>query len=998
MRPVIDYTLTSQWTGGFVLEVFVTNTSPQSLADYRVTFDLAGDITDLWGGTLETDGAGHYAVSDDDAKNDIAPGETVRFKFRVDSPDGQLPESFAVNGEPATLTPGAEALWQAQQPESVLGDDYTFVDGAISVGPEISAAELNALIAIAPEGGTVHLAAGEYRFDEALEVTRSDVSLIGAGSEATRIVFSDAALAASPTHGLRVAGDAGTLAGQLQADAAEGSNTLTLGEGHGLGVGDTVRLWQDNDAAYLDAIGDTTWRQADSPLRTSMAQVVSVEGNTVVLDRGVHFDFAAGDTSVERIEAAENVTLGGFSVAFELGEPVSGDFYNQRPDLDSYHAVELDGTLASQLFDIDVINGPSTAFEMARSLDVQADDLGAFGAFNKGGGGNGYAFELRESYDGQFTHLEDAGMRHSLVFASWRSSVGNQVTIDATDRDINFHGGQDHANVVHVAQSIRDADSDFMSTTLWVNEGGERFGAPTEADANQVTFDYVVGSRRDDEIRGSDNGVYLDGALGGDRLYGGAGDDILRGGAGWGDDLLVGGAGHDIALFDQSFFAYWITYNADGSVTLDGIGDDDTLIGVEQAIFADGITLDIASGIATWGEIPTIPTPEEILADDVAIDPPATVVAPPTFAASLESVSRWSSGYVLAVEITNTSSTSLDHAEITFTLPAEVTQWYGATLLAHNGDTYTLTYDASTALEAGETRRFSFKAYAPETELPPALTVGGQSVEIDTAALQAGSAPDVDALTEVTSNVLSAWSSGYVAEVLVKNVSASTLDDVSIGFDLPAEIDTLWNARASYVDGRYSVTDDGDGTLAPGETWRFSYKLYHPETRLPDNTQVEGTIRESADAPLSPPSDDVLLGSDGDDALYGHDGNDVLLGGAGDDRLVGGLGVDRLEGGSGADTFAFLSTFESGPLDIDSVLDFNREEGDVIDLSALDADTSREGNQAFTWLGEAGFSGTGGELRVSGSALHGDVNGDGIVDLAVQVTGVELLRVDDVIL
>lgn len=80
------------------------------------------------------------------------------------------------------------------------------------------------------------------------------------------------------------------------------------------------------------------------------------------------------------------------------------------------------------------------------------------GAHNKGGGGNSYAVQIRDVYDSSFVNPSDMDMRHSVVFASWRSAVDNMVHVTRTDRDTNFHGGRDHGNVVMVDESIRDAN------------------------------------------------------------------------------------------------------------------------------------------------------------------------------------------------------------------------------------------------------------------------------------------------------------------------------------------------------------------------------------------------------------------------------------------------------------------------------------------------------------------------------------------------------------
>jgi Ca2+-binding RTX toxin-like protein len=72
-----------------------------------------------------------------------------------------------------------------------------------------------------------------------------------------------------------------------------------------------------------------------------------------------------------------------------------------------------------------------------------------------------------------------------------------------------------------------------------------------------------------------------------------------------------------------------------------------------------------------------------------------------------------------------------------------------------------------------------------------------------------------------------------------------------------------------------------------------------------------------------------------------------------------------LLGGGGADKFIWNSTAETGVIipTMDLITDFNFAEGDRISLSAVDANVFASGNQAFTFIGQAGFSGTPGEVN-----------------------------------
>jgi Ca2+-binding RTX toxin-like protein len=143
---------------------------------------------------------------------------------------------------------------------------------------------------------------------------------------------------------------------------------------------------------------------------------------------------------------------------------------------------------------------------------------------------------------------------------------------------------------------------------------------------------------------------------------------------------------------------------------------------------------------------------------------------------------------------------------------------------------------------------------------------------------------------------------------------------------------------------------------------------------------------------------DLLDGGDGADTLNGDEGADVLIGGAGNDTLLGGdsidqvtggLGRDLLGGGAGADRFLFTALSDSTVANSgrDTITDLAN--ADVIDLSAIDADSGAAGDQAFVKV--AAFSGVAGQLTLSlsgaSTVLQVDVNGDGTADMAITLVG-----------
>ncbi len=116
-----------------------------------------------------------------------------------------------------------------------------------------------------------------------------------------------------------------------------------------------------------------------------------------------------------------------------------------------------------------------------------------------------------------------------------------------------------------------------------------------------------------------------------------------------------------------------------------------------------------------------------------------------------------------------------------------------------------------------------------------------------------------------------------------------------------------------------------------------------------DNDTVDGG--EGEDLIFGDRGDDIVSGGEGDDSIQGNSGvdflegnagNDILDGGKNSDSLDGGIGNDFLSGsrgndvltgGAGADDFFFWYSAD-GSYGVDTLTDFNRDEGDRIVLAA----------------------------------------------------------------
>ena len=176
-------------------------------------------------------------------------------------------------------------------------------------------------------------------------------------------------------------------------------------------------------------------------------------------------------------------------------------------------------------------------------------------------------------------------------------------------------------------------------------------------------------------------------------------------------------------------------------------------------------------------------------------------------------------------------------------------------------------------------------------------------------------------------------------------------------------------ATAALADGRFFVawmdeshsSGDTDGSALRGQ-------LFDPRdagmslfgSLLGDS--LTGTFAN--DVMKGRSGNDRLDGANGHDEILGQSGSDTLVGGAGRDLLDGGAGNDTLFGGFGADIFYFDKVSDSTrkPGGRDIIQDFQDDQGDLIDISAIDAKEGGRDN-SFKLVGK--FHDKSGELIVT---------------------------------
>ncbi|MEQ1715038.1 MAG: calcium-binding protein [Hyphomicrobium sp.] len=147
---------------------------------------------------------------------------------------------------------------------------------------------------------------------------------------------------------------------------------------------------------------------------------------------------------------------------------------------------------------------------------------------------------------------------------------------------------------------------------------------------------------------------------------------------------------------------------------------------------------------------------------------------------------------------------------------------------------------------------------------------------------------------------------------------------------------------------------------------------------------------------------DYMLGEAGNDIMHGGTGEDTLLGGLGNDALEGMAGRDFLSGNAGNDRFVFRSLADSPLATPDRITDFQHIV-DKMDVSLIDARANVAGNQAFSYIGDHGFTNSG-QIKSHYFAAQNttvvslNTDTDSAAEMTINLTGHITLAASDFIL
>ena len=616
--------------------------------------------------------------------------------------------------------------------------------------------------------------------------------------------------------------------------------------------------------------------------------------------------FASAASAVTVDLSANTATGDGSDVLLNV-ENVIGSSHDDIITGDSSNSNVLMGGAGS-----DTYNLWASTEGTGKIITVQ-DDSGSADKITLGFSSTSGSAALVSSYIvGSDLHLvyDSSGADNEIVIQNQYTAdlSGNRVTSIET---IEY---SDHVAVSLPSLILGGSGGDTLTGTSGADviDGGAGYDTVHAGAGNDLIFgsEVVYGEAGNDTIYGTTGTDHLYGGAGDDHLYGGGGYDVLDGGQG--NDYIDGGALGDWTVYSDADSPAGVTVNLATGTAIDGWGNTDTLVNVENIIGSDyADTLTAGSGGSSISAGDGNDTIYGGAGDDTLNGEGGNDViyggagfntmdggpGNDTFHGESGTDTVTYANSTSGVVVNISTGTASDGLGGTDTL-IQIERFIGS---SHDD------------IFIGDGNANRIDAGAGNDTISYETATSYVTVSFATTSAQSTHGAGTDTLSNFENLTGSAYNDTLTGDGNANVIDGGAGNDtISAG----AGNDTLIGGAGN------DSLDGGSGT----DTVSYAGAASGVTISL-----TSGTATGDGSDTLS--NIENVTGSSHDDTITGSSGANVLDGGAGNDTMDGGGGADDVYGGSGADVFLFkAATAFSAPI---IVHDFSSSEGDKIDIHDL---------------------------------------------------------------
>lgn len=108
----VTYTVQNEWDGNRQISMTVTNNGSETLRNWALKFDNAGEIADIWNASVVLNTDGLCVIKNNGYNYEIIPDGSVEFGFQLRGDELALPESVAMCNKNVDFTESAEISYE----------------------------------------------------------------------------------------------------------------------------------------------------------------------------------------------------------------------------------------------------------------------------------------------------------------------------------------------------------------------------------------------------------------------------------------------------------------------------------------------------------------------------------------------------------------------------------------------------------------------------------------------------------------------------------------------------------------------------------------------------------------------------------------------------------------------------------------------------------------------------------------------------------------------
>ncbi len=456
------------------------------------------DTRDSPGETGGEDSSSEHTASETAETADTAPVEEEGWRSAL-YPAGWTP-GYAVDGH--FLHDFSYAGYHnGEDPLPVpTGPEYSVLDyGADNTGLSDSCPAIQSAIDAASDagGGVVSLPAGEYRCEDLLTISTSGVTILGEGSGSTALYFTRSDAMSDVSH-LSFEGSLSVTAETLlTADVDALTVTLPVEDASAFSVGDDVSVgWVITDEFIEDHGMTGTWVSFNGQWRSFFRRdVVALDTastpNTITVDVPIRYPALTRDSASVRQESGylSECGVAGLSVSSVVS-------WEEAWSNDRSHVIGFDTTKDCWMDDVLSYESPNSDDDRGKHLQsggvivvtskrVTIANTTFEQAQNRGGGGNGYLFEISRASEILITDSVGRAGRHNFI-QNWDFGTSGSVFLRTTSED---------------GEAVYDVDNEWL-TWLGYSEFHHSLAMANLIDQSSTT-DGWKGANRQDESSGA---------------------------------------------------------------------------------------------------------------------------------------------------------------------------------------------------------------------------------------------------------------------------------------------------------------------------------------------------------------------------------------------------------------------------------------------------------------------------------------------------------------